>query len=265
MKTPRFIFLLSVTTLCLHAAPADKDKDKLPPIPAERAGSYGLYSYDDAKKEALKRKQPISFLVFNSGAAELAIVEKETAKKAYWAMEKNCTVVIIPTRLIEEGKSKMGDVVYAALTSSEAGKTMPRLIVMDQNATTVFGNMNTDQLIAMDEKAFKVFSKQMDEANKDPSKAAAPAATPATPEKPAGTPATTTPAPVPAGTGAVVIKDGKPEGWTNTQGQTIQATLLEIAADKVVFLMANGTRIDYPIANLDAASKVRLEALKVAK
>lgn len=62
-----------------------------------------------------------------------------------------------------------------------------------------------------------------------------------------------------------MIKDGKPDSWTNTQGQTIQATLLEVAADKVVFLMANGAKVDYPIANLDAASKAKVDALKAAQ
>lgn len=254
---------MSFAAFCLHAAPADKDK--LPPIPKEKEGRYGVYSYEDAKKEALKKKQPMAFLVYDMEGRELELAEKEASVRAFWAMEKYCTVVIVSSRLVAETKTRASDVVYAALTSNEAGKTLPRLIVMDQNATVVLGIMTKDQIIAIEEKAFKAFSKQMDEANKDPSKAAAPAAAPATPEKPAGTTPSTAPAAAPAAPGVVVIKDAKPEGWTNTAGKTIQATLLEIAADKVVFLMANGTKIDYPIANLDAASKARLEALKVAK
>lgn len=263
MKIPLFIFLMSVTAFCLHAAPADKDK--LPPIPKEKDGRYGVYSYEDAKKEALKKKQPIAFLVYDMEGKDLELAEKEAVVKAFWAMEKYSTVVIVPSRLVAEIKTRASDVVHAALTSSEAGKTLPRLIVMDQNATAVLGNMSKEKIIDTDEKALKAFSKQMDEANKDPSKAAAPAASPATPEKPAGTTPAPVPAPATAAPGVVVIKDAKPEGWTNTAGKTIQATLLEIAADKVVFLMANGTKIDYPIANLDAASKARLEALKTAR
>lgn len=260
MKTSLLLSLFSVAAFSLQAAPADKDK--LPAIPKENEGRYGIYSFEDAKKEALKKKQPIAFIVQDDKTEEGA--EKTAVLRAYWGMEKNATMVLITSRLMGEAKGRLGDAVHAALTSAEAGKTLPRMIVMDQNATVALGTMTKDQLIAAEEKALKAYSKEMDEANKNPAKAAAatpPAAPAATPAAPGAAPA---PA-APAAPGSVVIKDGKPDSWTNTQGVTIQATLLEVAADKVVFLMANGTKVDYPLVNLDAASKAKVDALKAAQ
>jgi len=68
------------------------------------------------------------------------------------------------------------------------------------------------------------------------------------------------PAAVPA---VILIKDGKTEAWTNTDGKTIQATLAEVAADKVVFVI-NGSRVDYELAKLSDASKKRVAELKAA-
>ncbi len=262
MKTSLLLSLFSVAAFSLHAAPADKDK--IPAIPKENEGRYGVYSFEDAKKEALKKKQPIAFIVQDEKTEEAA--EKTAVLRAYWGMEKNATMVMITSRLMGEAKARLGDTVHAALNSAEAGKTLPRMIVMDQNATVALGVMTKDQLIVAEEKSLKAYSKEMDEANKNPAKAAAatpPAAPAATPAAPGAAPA---PAPAaPAATGSVVIKDGKPDSWTNTQGVTIQATLLEVAADKVVFLMANGTKVDYPVVNLDAASKAKVDALKAAQ
>lgn len=269
MKTPLLLSLFSVAVFSLQAAP--DDKDKLPAIPKEKEGRYGVYSFEEAKKEALKKKQPLALLVHDAEGKDLEVAEKDAVLRAFWAMEKNATVVIVTSRLMGEAKGRMGDVVYAGLTSAEAGKTVPRLIVMDQAASVVLGNMSKDLIMTTDEKAFKAYSKQMDEANKNPAKAAAaapasPAVTPAAPgAAPGAAPAPAVAPTAPAATGSVVIKDGKPDSWTNTQGQTIQATLLEVAADKVVFLMANGAKVDYPIVNLDAASKAKMDALKAAQ
>ena len=54
------------------------------------------------------------------------------------------------------------------------------------------------------------------------------------------------------------------ENWTNSEGRTIQATLAEAGADKVVFVMANGSRVEYDVAKLSDASKKRVDALKAA-
>ncbi|CAN5817054.1 hypothetical protein BH11VER1_BH11VER1_33180 [soil metagenome] len=263
MKTSLLLSLFSLAAFSLQAAPADKDK--LPGIPKENEGRFGVYSFEDAKKEALKKKQPIAFIVQDDKTEEAA--EKTAVQKAYWGMEKNATMVLITSRLMGEAKTRLGEAVYAALNSELAGKTMPRMVVMDQNVTVTLGTMTKDQLIAGDEKSFKAYSKEMDEANKNPAKAAAatPAATPAAPGTTPATAPAAPAAPAPAAAGSVAIKDGKPDAWTNTQGKTIQATLLEVAADKVVFLMANGTKIDYPIVNLDAPSKAKVDALKAAQ
>lgn len=252
---------LLLAACSLHAA---KD-DKLAPIPKEKEGRWGIYSYTEAKEEAAKKKRPIAFLVQDERAEEAS--EKEAALRAYWGVAKDCTMVVVTSRLLGEAKARLGDAVYPALTSKDIGKTLPRMVVMNQTGDTFLGQMNTEQIMAADEKAMKAFSRQMEDLNKDPSKAppapagaAAPAA-PATPAAPAAPAAAAAPAPA---AGPVTIKEPKAEGWTNAQGVAIQAAVLEITADKVVFQMANGSKVPYDIASLSDASKKRLEELKAA-
>ncbi|MEZ0390536.1 MAG: hypothetical protein ACAI34_25880, partial [Verrucomicrobium sp.] len=114
----------------------------------------------------------------------------------------------------------------------------------------------------------KGLNKELKELNKNPPKAdAAPAAAPATPAAPAapGTTPAVAPATAPAAAaGSVAIKDAKPENWTNAEGNTIQATLLEVKADTVVLQLANGTKVDYALANFNDVSKKRVEELKAS-
>lgn len=250
MKLALTTTLLAFVTLGLQAA---KD-DKLPAIPKEKEGRWGIYSYDDAKKEALKKKQPIAFLVSDERAEEAS--EKEAALRAFWGVAKDSTMVVVASRLLGEAKTRLGDTVHGAITSKDMGKSLPRLVVMDQTGEKLLGAMNTEQIMAADEKAMKAFSKQMDEYNKDPSKAPAPTvATPATPA---------TPAPAPAAAGPIAIKDGKPENWTNAQGRVIQATLVEVNGDTATLLLANGTKAPVSVATLSPDSQKRVEELKAA-
>lgn len=258
MKSALTTILFVLTALGLQAA---KD-EKIPHPPKEKEGRWGIYSYTEAKAEAAKKKRPIAFLVADETQKEQS--EIQTTNKTFWGMEKDCTMVIVPTRLVAEAKNRCGDAVYAALTSKEMGKDSPRMAVMDQTGEKLLGQMNKDALIAAEEKALKAFARQMEDYNKDPSKAPvvapAAAAAPAAPAK-SGTPAAT---PAPAVAGPVTIKDAKPENWTNAQGRTIEATLVEVNGDTATLLLANGSKVPIAVSTLAPESQKRVEELKVA-
>ena len=251
-------------SLLLAASGLQAAKDeKLAPIPKEKEGRWGVYSFTEAKEEAAKKKRPIALIVQDERAEEAS--EKEAVLRAFWGLAKDCTMVMVTSRLIGEAKERIGGGAHAALTSADIGKGLPRLVVMDQTCEKFLGMMNSDQIIAADEKAMKAFSRQVEDLNKDPSKAPSPPAAAAA--KPAPAPATAaakSDAPAAPSTGPVVIKEPKPDSWTNAQGAAIQAAVTEISADKVIFLMANGSKVPYDISNLSEASKKHLEELKAA-
>lgn len=253
---------LILTLLAFAAAPglqAAKD-DPLPKIPAEKEGRWGIYSFEDAKKEAAKKKRPIAFVVQEEGP-EVELSVKEAVLRGYWGVAKDCTMVLLSNRLLGEGKNRISATAYAGITSPAMGKTYPRLVVTDSTGEKLLGHMTSDQLIGADEKVMKAFSRQMEDYNKDPSKVpATAAAAPAAPAAP-GAPAAT--APVPAA-GPVAIKDAKPESWTNAQGRTIQATLVEANGDQLTLLLPNGQKVPISQATLAPDSQKRAEALKAA-
>lgn len=247
------------TTLILLAAcglQAAKD-DKLAPIPKEKAGRWGIYSFAEAKEEAAKKKRPIALIVQDERAEEAS--EKEAVLKAFWGVQKDATMVMVTSRLMVEAKARLTPEAYAALTSSEAGKSLPRMAVMSQDGTVPLGIMNTEQIMASDEKALKEFARKMEDANKNPS-ASAITLTPAGGAKPAAPAAATTPAAA-APTGPVAIKDAKPESWTNAEGKAIQMTLVEVNGPQATFQLADGRKVPLDIAKLSDASKKRVEEL----
>lgn len=257
MKAALTISLL----LAASGLQAAKD-DKLAPIPKEKEGRWGVYSFAEAKEEAAKKKRPVALIIQDERAEEAS--EKEAALRAFWGLAKDCTMVMVTSRLIGEAKERIGGVAHAALTSADIGKGLPRLVVMDQTCEKFLGMMTSDQLIAADEKAMKAFSRQVEDLNKDPSKAPPPPAAAAA--KPAAAPSAAAKADAPAApaAGPVIIKEPKPGSWTNAQGVAIQAAVTEITTDKVVFQMANGSKVPYDISNLSEASKKQLEELKAA-
>ncbi|HSI63961.1 MAG TPA: hypothetical protein VLE43_12610 [Candidatus Saccharimonadia bacterium] len=261
------------TTLILLAAcglQAAKD-DKLDPMPKEKEGRWGIYSYAEAKEEAAKKKRPIAVLYQDERAEEAS--EKQAVLKTFWGVQKDASVLLVASRLASEAKARMPEI-YTALTSAEAGKSLPRLVVMSQDGTIPLGIMTTEQIMATDEKGFKEFIKKMDEANKNPAAsklalttAGAKPAAPAAPATPAaatpGAPAPT-PAPATAPAGPVAIKDAKPESWTNAEGKAIQMTLVEVNGPQATFQLANGSKVPLDIAKLSDASKKRVEELAAA-
>src|SRR5687767_2410359 len=116
MKSALTTTLFVLIALGLQAA---KD-EKFPNPPKEKEGRWGIYSYAEAKAEAAKKKRPIAFLVADETQKEQT--EIQTTNKTFWAVEKDCTMVLVPTRLVAEAKNRCGDAVHAALTSKEMGK-----------------------------------------------------------------------------------------------------------------------------------------------
>lgn len=266
MKAALITTLLALAASGLQAA---KD-DPLPKMPAEKEGRWGVYSFEDAKKEAAKKKRPIAFVVQEEGTEVEASV-KEATLRGFWGMAKDCTMVLLSNRLLGEAKIRTTATAYAAITSAAMGKSYPRLVVTDSTGEKLLGQMTSSELIAADEKVMKTFSRQMEDYNKDPSKVPATAAAPAVPGAPATAPgAPAAPAPTAAGAapaaaaGPITIKDAKPENWTNAQGRTIQATLIEANGDQLTLLLANGTKVPIAQSTLAPVSQKRADELKAA-
>jgi hypothetical protein len=242
--------------------------------------AYGAYSFDKAKAEAEKKKKPIAILLTDERADDAAV--KAATNKSYWTFWDDAVVVILRNSTADAW-GRLPDPIQKAARTKELGTGYPRLVGFDESATTPLMGMKPEQLVTTDEKSLDKIAKSFKNANKtkapladfpppslvEPAKPA-PATPPATaktetkPATPGATPAPPAPAPATAAPAIILIKDGKPESWTNAQGQTMQATLAEAGADKVVFVMPNGTRMDYDIAKLSDASKKRVEELKAA-
>jgi hypothetical protein len=254
------------TTLLLLAATcglqAAKDDEKLAPIPKDGDGRYGVYTFADAKAEAAKRKRPLAMIVQNDRTEEAA--EKNAILKAFWGMEKDAIMVMVTSRLMVDAKTRFTPESLEALNSAEAGKPLPRLVVMNSDATIPLGVMSADQIMAADEKAFKEFGKKMEDANKNPSGSKI-TLTPAgaKPAAPATAAATTPGAPA-APAGPVAIKDPKPESWTNAEGRAVQMTLVSVDGTEAKFKLADGREIPLDVSKLSDASKKRVEELVAA-
>ncbi len=277
MKSALITTLFAFTAASLFAAA--KDEKKQPPIPKEKEGRWGVYSFEDAKKEATKKKQMVAFLVTDDRAEEASV--KNAALTAFWGLDKEATMVVLPASTAGVWKERLPAPVYPALTDKATAKEFPRVVVMDHALTAVIGSLPAPQIIDGGEKAVKEFAKQMKDINKDPAKVtAAAAATPAAPTAPAPAPAATPPKPgaPPAAPGAtppvattppaaaagpVTIKDAKAENWTNAQGRTIQATLVEVNGDSAT-LLVNGNKVAISVATLSPESQKRVEELKAA-
>jgi len=267
MKIPSFLAATLLVAAVIQAAPK---AGELPALPKEKEGRWGVYSFEDAQKEALKKKQPIAFIATSETPLQDASVE-EAVKRVFWGLEKYASMVVLPSNTAGTWTTRLPSPAASALTSAALGKEFPKVVVIDQKGEVVLGTLTGAQSIDSDEKFMKDFGRRMDESNKKPpapgtvpAAAPAPAVTTAPPTP--GAPATAAAAPGVAtpSAGVVAIKDAKADSWTNNEGRTIQATLLEAGPDKVVFLMANGNKIDYPVANLNEESRKKLEALKAA-
>jgi|GEM_PF-3692614 len=237
-----FALTLAIFASVAMSALAD---DKLANIPKEKEGRWGVYSFDEAKEEAAKKKQPIVIMVVDHRVDETSV--EEANKRTFWSLQKGATMVVIPSNLMAGAKPRLTEVAYSTINSAELGKGSPRLIVTTADGTAVIGQMGSEKLMSADESSLKDFGKAMDEANKNPPK-----------------PGTVAGAPAASEAGNVMVKNPTSQGWTNTDGRTIQAAVVEIGADKVVFQMPSGQRVDYQLANLDADSQKKVAELKAA-
>lgn len=274
------VLLLASATFISAAVPAKPVK---PPAKgsaektAPPAEAYGVYSFDKAKAEAEKKNRPLVFLVSDERTEEAAI--KAATNKSYWTFWDDAVVVLL--RLTTAGEwTRLPEPVQKALMSSDLGKESPKIVAFDEAVTTPLLGMKAGQLVTTDEKALDKVAKSLKAANKTktpstqfppPSlqaaapKPATPPAAPATPPATPATPAPTAPSATPPAMPAVIlIKGGQVENWTNAEGRTIQATLAEVGADKVTFVMANGTRVEYELSKLSDASKKRVAELKAS-
>ena len=238
------------------------------------SNTYGSFTFDDAQKDAVKKKKPLVLIVtgLEGGAnvdKEKAEAEKAAAVKAFWALEDDSVIVVLKGNNVASW-SRLPELVQQGLKSAGLGKEYPKLLATTDDATKALAGMTAENIKALSEKDFNKFGKELKKLNaaKTPSTdfppPAAEAAKPETkPATPPATPATTPPAPA-ATTGPVLIKDSASEAWTNSGGQAIQAKLLEVNGDQITFEMANGAKVPYAINKLSPASQKRVEELKTA-
>ena len=239
--------------------------------------TYGSFTFDDAQKDAVKKKKPLVLIVtgLEGGAnadKDKAEAEKAAATKAFWAVEDDSVIVILKGNN-SASWSRLPELVQQGLKSVGLGKEYPKLFVTTDDATKSLAGMTAENIKALSEKDFNKFGKELKKLNtaKTPStefpppaaEAPKPETKPATPPATPATTTTTPPAPA-AATGPVMIKDSASEAWTNSGGQAIQAKLLEVNGDQITFEMANGTKVPYAINKLSPASQKRVEELKTA-
>ena len=238
--------------------------------------SYGVYSFDEASKEAAKKKRPLAFIVTDERADDKAV--KDAGAKVFWALEDD-TIPVVLKASTANAWERLPDPVVKGIKSADLGKEYPKLFVMNDDVSTPLAGMTGAKVISTDEKPFNKIGKELKKLNgtktastdypppsleaPKPAAAPAPAATPAPAAMPAPAPAAPA-APEPAPTGAG-LGGSVQETWTNAAGQAIQATLLEVRGNQVMLLMANGNKVPYEISKLSPASQARVKELSEKK
>ncbi|MEZ0388852.1 MAG: hypothetical protein ACAI34_17390, partial [Verrucomicrobium sp.] len=189
MKSTILTTLFIAASFGLQAAKNEPAKA----IPKE---AFGVFSYEDAKKQSAKKKDPIVFLYINERTEDAKI--EEAAKIAYWGLEKDNTIVVLRPSSTGEWKRRLPENMAAAINAKDLGKEYPRLVAMEYTGAVVLKSIAAGAIIDGGEDFVKGLNKELKELNKNPPKAdAAPAAAPATPAAPAAAPGTT-PAVAPA-------------------------------------------------------------------
>lgn len=255
------------------------------PKTAIPANSYGVFSYEDAAKEASKKKKALAFMVTDERADDPAV--KTAGVKLFWALADDSIVTVLRASTAAEWK-RLPENVAALLKSPDLGKDYPKLLVTTEDASVLLAGMNSSTIIDLDAKALDKFGKELKKCNAartpsedhpppNPAGAAKPAvaATPpgttvkpaGKPDAPPGTPAKpdagAPPAPATAPAGPVAIKNAQPEAWTNSEGKEIQAALVEVNGEAIVFEMG-GSKVPYDLSKLSEASKKRVAELVAA-
>jgi len=255
------------------------------PKTAIPANSYGVFSYEDAAKEAAKKKKALAFMITDERADDPAV--KSAGVKLFWALADDAIVTVLRASTAGEWK-RLPENVAAVLNSPDLGKGFPKLLIANEDASVLLAGMNSSTIIDLDAKALDKFGKELKKINTartpsedypppNPAAAAKPAvaATPPgttvkpaeKPDAPAGTPAkpgaAAPPAPAAAPAGPVAIKNAQTEPWTNSEGKEIQAALVEVNGEAIVFEMG-GNKVPYELSKLSEASKKRVAELLAA-
>jgi hypothetical protein len=295
MKTTTLLPLLALGAFCASgiaappkAGPKAGDLKGLPKT-AIPANSYGVFSYEDAAKEAAKKKKALAFMVTDERADDPAV--KSAGIKLFWALADDAIVTVLRASTAGEWK-RLPENVTAVLNSPDLGKGYPKLVVANDDASVLLAGMNSSTIIDIDEKALDKFGKELKKINTagtpsadypppNPAGAAKPAASatppgttvkpaekpdapPGTPAKPgAATPPAPATAPATAPAGPVAIKNAQPEAWTNSEGKAIQAALVEVNGEAIVFEMG-GSKVPYELSKLSEASRKRVAELLAA-
>lgn len=251
------------------------DKKSIP------GNTYNAFTYDDAQKDAAKKKKPLALMVTGGEGGAAADKDKMEAEKAagvktFWAIEDDAVIVVLKGNN-SVSWSRFPENVQQGVKSASLGKEYPKLLVVTDDGTKALASLTSEKIKALSEKDLNKFGKELKKLNasKTPStdnpppsaEEPKPAAKPATP--PEATPPAAAPMPTPApeaaaAAGPVTIKDGALEAWTNSAGQAIQAKLLEVNGDQITFEMANGAKVPYAINKLSPASQKRVEEVKAA-
>ena len=260
------VVLCMVATAALAADPKPGDyrglkKDSIP------GNVWGVFSYSDAQKEAVKKKHAMTFLVMDAAEQDAAINKAQV--KTFWALEEESTLVVLRSQNAEEWR-RLPEAVQKAVKAPSFGATYPRLVASTEDGAMILGSLPKDKIVLLSDRELAKFGKELKKLNASKTPATdypppsmeeiKPAVTDnKTPAKDAS-PTPTTPA---APAGPVAIKDAKVENWTNTGGVTIQAALVEVKDDSVTFLI-NGAKIPYALNKLSPESQKRVEELKAA-
>jgi hypothetical protein len=278
------LFQLLALALISSTGFAAAAKPKTPAKPGDYKGlkhdkipsnAYGVFSFEDAQKEAVKKKKPLVLLYAEEEKdGDAALVA--AGVKAFWALEDDAMVVVLHAKTAKEWK-RLPESIQAGMKSPDLGKVAPRLLAVTDDATTLLAGMASPAIAELDQKNFDKFGKEIKKLNaiKTPS-ADYPPPNPAAvaAAKPAATPPTTKvkPAvkadvpPVPASTavaGPVTIKNPQSEAWTNAEGKVIQAALVEVNGDAIVLEMG-GKKVPYDLSKLSEPSKKRVAELRAA-
>lgn len=250
------------------------------PKTAIPSNSYGVFSYEEAAKEAAKRKKALAFMITDERADDPAV--KSAGVKLFWALADDTIVTVLRNSTATEWK-RLPETISAVLNSPDLGKGFPKLVVANEDATVLLAGMNSSTIIDLDAKALDKFGKELKKINPDktpseeyppPSPAGAKKVAAATPsgttvkpaEKPDAPPGTSakpgTAAPA-APAGPVAIKNAQMETWTNAEGREIKAALVEVNGGAIVFEMG-GSRVPYDLSKLSDASRKRVAELVAA-
>jgi len=258
---------LSAGLLCLWAAvamaadpkPGDYRGAKKDAIPGN---VWGIFSYSDAQKEAVKKKRPLTFLVLDQTEQDAAMIKSQV--KTFWALEDDSTLVVLRSQNVEEWR-RLTEPVQKAVKAPSFGTNYPRLVAATEDGTVILASLPKEKIVSLSDREMNKFGKELKKLNSS--------RTPATDFPPPSLeeikPAITdnktpkeAPAPV-APAGPVTIKGAKVEAWTNTDGRAIQAALVEVNGEGVIFLL-NGAKVPYPLSKLSPESQKRVEELKAA-